>query len=121
MVLVDTSVWVLHFRKANQRLIHLLENNEVLTHEFVVGELACGKLKNRKEILSLFHRLPKTLAVSFSELMHFLERKGIAGSGIGFVGAHLLASAQLTHVPIWTLDRSLELISSKLFLKYIPE
>ena len=120
MVLVDSSVWVQHLRVANQALTALLQNYEVLTHEFIIGELACGNLRNRKEILSLFERFPKTPTVSFHELVYFLGRNALSGSGIGFVDAHLLASAQLSSTPIWTLDKALEASALKLGLRYQP-
>ena len=118
MVLVDTSIWISHFRKGERRLEMLLQDAEVLTHPFIVGELACGNLKNRREILSLLQSLPGISAVSQEELLYFIEERGLMGSGVGFVYAHLLASAQLNHFPIWTFDTPLERSASRLNLSY---
>ncbi len=118
MVLVDTSVWISHFRKGEQRLEALLEDAEVLSHDFIIGELACGNLKNRNEILSLLQALPMVSAVSQQELLYFIERGGLMGSGIGFVDAHLLASAQLKRIHIWAFDTSLERVAAKWKLSY---
>ena len=118
MVLVDTSIWISHFRKGEPRLEVLLQDAEVLTHPFIIGELACGHLKNRREILSLLQSLPGISAVSQEELLYFIEERDLMGSGVGFVDAHLLASAQLNHFPIWTFDTPLERSASRLNLSY---
>ena len=118
MVLVDTSIWVHHFREGEPHLETLLNDAQVMVHSFIVGELACGNLRNRKEILSLLQALPSASVVDQEELLQFIERQSLTGLGIGFVDAHLLASAQLTGVPLWTSDAPLKRASEKLRLSY---
>ena len=96
MVLVDTSIWVAHLRKGNRQLEHLLMDTEVMCHPFIIGELACGTIKNRKEILSLLKSLPSAPVVEFDELMFFIDENQMMGIGIGFVDVNLLASAQIS-------------------------
>jgi len=112
MILVDTSVWIDHLRIGNRELRSLLEYTEVLTHPFIVGELACGTLRNRDEILSLLQSLPKAQEAEHTEIMDFVERERLYGRGIGWIDAHLLASARLSGSPLWTFDRRLLNIAS---------
>lgn len=107
MVLVDTSIWVDHLRRGNRRLESLLLEAVVACHPFVLGELACGTLKNRAEILSLLGSLPSTPVIAQEEFLRFVDMNGIAGRGIGFVDVHLLASARLSGLPLWTGDKRL--------------
>ena len=118
MVLVDTSVWINHFRKNDRHLAKLLSNAQVLCHPHVIGELACGNLNNRQEILSLLRELPQTPVIDFEEFMFFIEQNQLQGKGIGFVDVHLLASAKLGQVPLWTTDRRLKTVSMELSLAY---
>jgi len=114
MILVDTSVWVDHLRRGNARLQALLEEGEVLCHPFVVGELACGNLRNRSEILGLLIALPAAEEASHKEVLHLLESNRLYGLGLGLVDAHLLASGLLMHCPLWTLDKPLDAAATKL-------
>ncbi len=114
MVLVDTSVWIAHFKKGNRRLAELLSNGEVACHPFIIGELACGKMKNRAEILSLMEALPDARMAENEEVLLFIEKHRLMGMGIGLVDVHLLASALLTGVPLWTYDRQLQAAAKKL-------
>jgi len=107
MILVDTSVWIAHFRVANERLKALLLDQQVLCHRFVVGELACGTLRNRTEILANLNALPEARLVDHEEVMSFLETHRLYGQGVGWVDAHLLASTLLTRCAIWTFDKPL--------------
>jgi predicted nucleic acid-binding protein len=118
MILVDTSVWVDHLRAGNRKLRSLLEDAEVLAHPFVVGELACGVLRNREEILTLLQALPEAQAAEREEVMHVVERERLYGRGIGWIDAHLLASARLSSAALWTLDRQLSKIASALDLAF---
>lgn len=118
MVLVDTSVWVSHFKTTEPRLKALLNDDQVLGHPFVIGELACGNLRPRREILSLLQVLPSASVVSQGELLHFVEQKRLAGTGVGFIDVHLLASCQLAGIPLWTLDSRLQRAAAKLNLSY---
>lgn len=118
MVLVDTSIWVAHFRRSNALLENLLHDGSLLGHDLIVGELACNRLRCRQEILSLLQALPATPVVAHEELLYFIEEKRLRGAGIGYVDAHLLASAQATRIPLWTLDSRLTRVAAKLELAY---
>ena len=107
MILVDTSVWIDHFRAANERLKSLLLDQQVLCHPFIVGELACGNLRKRGEILANLNALPRAHLIEHEEVMSFLEAHRLYGKGIGWVDAHLLASTVLTRCVIWTVDKPL--------------
>ncbi len=118
MVLVDTSVWVAHLRKGAVGLDALLNEGHVLCHPFVIGELACGNLKNRIEILSLLQALPAAVHAGHEEVMHFIEAHGLMGKGLGYVDAHLLVAVVLTQATLWTFDKKLQESSSRLGLSY---
>ncbi len=108
MVLVDTSVWISHFRETHNGLVELLNNGDVLCHPFIIGELACGNLKNRTGIISLLEALPMVFLVSHEEVLAFIETRNVMGKGLGYVDIHLLAATLLTGVSLWTLDKKLE-------------
>jgi len=118
MVLVDTSVWVAHLRYGDTGLETLLDDGDVLCHPFIVGELACGNLHNRSEILSLLQTLPMAIDAEHEEVMQFIENYSLMGKGLGYIDMHLLSSATLTKVPLWTLDKKLNQVSLKLGLAY---
>jgi len=118
MVLVDTSVWVNHFRQGSRRLEGLLMDAEVMCHPFIIGELVCGNLQNRNEIISLLQSLPMALIIEFDEFLFFIERNQLMGKGVGLVDVHLLASAQLTGVPLWTADKRLKSAADQLELAF---
>ena len=113
MVLVDTSVWIDHFRNENDRLVKLLNNGEVFSHPFIIGEIACGKIKNRLEIITSLQSLPQSLIVDHEEVMLFIEKKKIMGQGLGYIDITLLVSSILTGIPLWTLDKRLNEIARK--------
>lgn len=117
MILVDTSVWVDHLRRGDQRLAELLERSFVATHPFVIGELACGTLSDRFAILGLLRALPAVAVADNEEALGFIERHRLHGKGIGYVDAHLLASAALTHgARLWTHDKRLLSVADALGL-----
>ena len=116
MVLVDTSIWVAHFRQGSRKLEKLLMDAEVMCHPFIFGELACGNLRNRNEIIPLLQSLPTASMIEFDEFLFFIERNHLMGKGVGFVDIHLLASAQLTGVPLWTADKRLKSAADQLSL-----
>ena len=119
MVLVDTSVWVDHLRLKDDRLAHLLADNQVFTHPFVIGELACGNLADRDEILSRLQDLPAIPMATESEVLYFIERNRLMGCGIGYVDTHLLAAATLTPpTRLWTSDKRLEAAANTMRLRY---
>jgi predicted nucleic acid-binding protein len=116
MVLVDTSVWVAHLRHGTIGLEALLNEDQVVCHPFIIGELACGSLKNRNEILINLKALPQAVLAEHEEVMQFIEIYGLMGQGLGYIDMHLLASAILTRVPLWTLDKRLNEVAVKLKL-----
>ena len=118
MVLVDTSVWVAHLRAGAIGLEAVLNEGHVVCHPFIVGELACGNLRNRSEILSLLQALPVAIHAEHEEVMQFIDNHSLMGKGLGYIDMHLLASAILTKVPLWTLDKKLNDVSSNLGLAY---
>jgi predicted nucleic acid-binding protein len=113
-VLVDTSVWIDHLRIGNVELAARLENGEVEIHRFVVGELACGVLKRRSEILSLLESLPHVLEAEHGEVLGLVESRRLSGRGLGWIDVHLLASAMLQRTTLWTLDTRLAKQARKL-------
>ena len=114
MILVDTSVWVEHLRSGTVGLQALLADGGVLCHPFIIGELACGSLKNRTEIISLLHDLPMAARADDGAVMQFIETHKLMGRGLGYIDMHLLMSAMLTRVPLWTMDKGLHEVSIKL-------
>ena len=94
MILVDTSVWVDHLRDGAPALAAALEQGRVLTHPFVLGELACGNLKNRSEVLQLLGELPAAPMATDPEALDFIERRALMGRGIGYVDVQLRGSGQ---------------------------
>ena len=121
MFLVDTSVWIDHFRATNDTLVALLESHRVCCHAVVRGELACANLVNREVVLAQLALLPKAVRASDDEVLWFIERNGLMGRGIGFVDAHLLAASALTQdVRLWTLDRRLHRVAGELGLGCRP-
>jgi predicted nucleic acid-binding protein len=107
MVLADTSVWIQHFRGGEPKLACHLADGQVLMHPFVLGELACGNLKNRAEILSALHELPSAKLASTAEALQLIEDRRLWGRGLGWVDVHLFASALLSECGFWTLDKKL--------------
>ena len=118
MVLVDTSIWVTHLSEGSRHLEKLLLDAEVLCHPFIIGELACGNIKNRKEILTLLRSLPMAPTIDLNEFLFYIERNKLMGTGIGFVDVHLLASSQLLEIPLWTSDKRLKSAAVELKIFY---
>ena len=114
MVLVDTSVWVAHLRHGDIGLEDLLDGGRVVCHPGIVGELACGNIRNRSEIITLLQRLTGAIRAEHEEVMQFMEHHGLMGKGLGYIDMHLLASARLTGVTLWTLDKRLNEVAIKL-------
>lgn len=113
-MLVDTSVWVDHLGRGNPALADLLEAGEVETHPFVIGELALGNLRWREGILGYLEELPPVPSAEHEEVLRLVEERGLAGSGLGWVDAHLLASALIGGTRVWTLDRALAVAADQL-------
>lgn len=122
MILVDTSVWIDHFRRGEPRLVSSLEEGQVLMHPFVIGELACGNLANRFEVLALLDRLPQAPAASDAEARLFIETHSLIGRGLGYIDVHLLASAALAApAAFWTKDRRLAAAAIDIGLSQVRE
>lgn len=119
MILVDTSVWIDHLRSGEPALATVLEGGRVLMHPFVRGELACGNLKNRAEVLQLLEDLPAAPTATDPEVLGLIERRALMGRGIGYIDAHLLASTALAGVGrLWTRDRRLAAVAVELELAF---
>lgn len=120
MILVDTSVWVDHLQKGVPELAEALEREEVLTHPFVIGELACGTLKNRAEVLHLLAALPSAPVADHAETLVFIEDRKLMGKGLGYVDVHLLAAARLAAAArLWTRDKRLLAVAEELALAFV--
>lgn len=107
MTLADTSVWVDHLRRGTPKLSQLLDDGEVICHPFIIGELACGSMRNRAEVLALLDTLPRARPLEQAEALAFIEAQRLMGSGLGWIDVHLLGSTLLTQAVLWTLDRRL--------------
>lgn len=118
MILVDTSVWVNHLRQANPRLSQALIDGHVLMHPFVIGEIACGNLQSRPQVLGDLQRLPSAIPADHDEVLGFLDQHRLFGTGITWIDAHLLASARLSNCRLWTLDTRLLTAACTLHLGY---
>ena len=117
MILVDTSVWIEHFRGEEHRLRDYLNRGIVLGHPFVTGELACGNLKNRGYVLTLISKLPAAAKASDKEVLEFIEKRALSGLGIGYIDMHLLTSTAITtDTRLWTLDKRLYSIAKEMDL-----
>ncbi len=115
MILVDTSVWIDHLRRGNHRLTALLDEAGAWTHPFVIGELACGNLKNRHELLMLLGNLPQVTVATDTEVLFYIEQHQLMGRGIGYIDTHLLAASALAGpIKLWTLDRRLATLADEL-------
>lgn len=117
MILVDTSVWIDHLRSGDALLAGLLDEGQVLSHPFIIGELALGNLRQRESILADLLELPQAFAAGDDEVMHFIDRERLFGFGIGYLDAHLLAATRLTQgAALWTRDRRLSAAAERLSL-----
>ena len=96
MILVDTSVWIDHLRAGDAFLAESLDARRVLTHTFIIGELALGHIRQRDVILTALLALPRAEVAQEAEVLRFIDHKSLFGRGIGYVDAHLLAAARLT-------------------------
>jgi len=122
MILVDTSVWVDHLRDGTPALAAALEQGRVLMHPFVLGELACGNLKNRGEVLQLLGELPAAPMATDPEALDFIEWRALMGRSIGYVDVHLLASVALAGTAqFWTRDKRLAAVAADLELAYAEQ
>jgi predicted nucleic acid-binding protein len=113
-MLVDTSIWIDHFRTHDSKLATLLDQGDVECHPFIVGELACGGFRQRAEILALLQRLPVVPIAEHDEVLRFVERNRLHSSGLGWIDVHLLASVRLARTTLWTADRRLRAAARRL-------
>lgn len=115
MLLVDTSVWVDHFRRGNARLVAALEWQRVVTHPFVIGELACGEIRDRGEVMARLQRLPVAPVATDAEALSLIENRRLMGRRLGYLDVHLLAAALLSpQLKLWTLDIALSETATRL-------
>lgn len=120
-VLVDTSVWVAHFKQRDERLVALLEAGLVVCHPHVVVEVACGTPPSRRTVIALLSDLESVPVATPAEVLHLIERHALHGRGCGFVDMHLLASTLLGHgTRLWTLDRRLDAVACELGQAWRP-
>ena len=119
MILVDTSVWIDYLRGGNAALVRLLENNAVLAHPWVTGELALGTLNRREEFTSLLRGLPQAIVADSEEVLTLIDQEGLSGAGLAYVDAQLLAATRLTpDTRLWTRDRRLSTVTERLGLDH---
>ncbi len=117
MILVDTSIWIDHLRANDDQMVALLDSGMVLTHPFVIGELALGNIVAQETILRALSRLPCAIVATDSEALHFIDRHALFGRGAGYVDIHLLAAVKLTgEAKLWTRDKRLHGIAVQLGL-----
>jgi predicted nucleic acid-binding protein len=117
VILVDTSIWVDHFRHGDATLTALLKGAQVLAHPFVIGELALGRPQQRHVALTLLPKLPKASVATDAEVLRLIDQHTLFGKGIGYVDVHLLAAARLTPgASLWTQDKRLSAAASRLAL-----
>lgn len=119
MILVDTSVWIDHLRHGVARLAELLEQGQVIAHPYVRGELACGALRQREQILGGLADLPQAVVADDKEVLQLIEQHQLMGRGIGYIDAHLLAAVMLSAgARLWTRDRRLQQCAVALGLNF---
>lgn len=120
MILLDTSVWIDHLRQGDAQVASVLQSGLALAHPFVIGELACGQLKSRTEILGLLAALPQARVAQEQEVLFFIERRDLMGRGVGYIDVHLLAATALTEgARLWTRDKRLDALARELELAYV--
>jgi predicted nucleic acid-binding protein len=122
VILADTNIWIGHFRRRDDRLLHHLSRVAILIHSMVLCELACGSLPSRATTLAELGKLPRSAEASHAETMAFIGRHGMFALGMGFPDAHLLAAIALTPGGrLWTRDAPLDSASERLGLRHIPD
>jgi predicted nucleic acid-binding protein len=107
MIVVDTAIWIDHFRATDSHLTELLDEEAVLMHPWIVGELACGNLSSRSVTLNSLRKLPQISPANEDEVLFMIEQHKLMGRGIGYVDMHLLASTKLHGATLWSRDKRL--------------
>ena len=119
MILVDTSVWIDHLHRHLDDLAQALELEDVVVHPFVIGEIACGTIRSRDEVLLLLRNLPRAPVATNEEVLTFIDDRQLMGRGLGYVDVHLLASAALgDDLVLWTSDKRLQRVARSLKLSF---
>lgn len=114
MILVDTSVWIDHFRTAEPQLVTLLNRSEVLAHPSVIGEIALGSVAKRADVLRYLNNLPGVVTATHDEIMIFIDRHKLSNTGLGYMDAGLLASVALTPgSALWSRDKNLRAAAAR--------
>jgi hypothetical protein len=108
VILVDSSIWIEHLRHESATMSSLLTSHRLLIHPFVIGEIAVGHLRNRRQILQALSDLPAAVAASDREVLEFVDRYLLAGRGLGYIDVHLLAATRLSRASLWTADKRLQ-------------
>jgi predicted nucleic acid-binding protein len=117
MILADSSIWVDHLRRKDRAMEARLGERSIVIHPFIIGEVALGYLEHRAEVLLRLHWLPRATAADTSEVLRFVDRHKLIGTGIGYVDAHLLVSCRLTpDTLLWTRDKRLHAVAIRLAL-----
>ncbi len=114
MILVDTSIWIDHLRRDNPRLVSLLRAGQVCCHDFVIGELACGQLRQRSDILYYLSNLPLATMARHGDVYELIEQRRLFGTGLGWIDVHLLAAAAIDGLQLWTEDKALRDAANKI-------
>jgi len=121
LFLADTSIWIDHFRHTNVRLSNLLGRRNILLHPFILGELALGHVRNLSVMIDDFRDLPQAPVAHTEEVLQLISRDKLFGSGIGYVDAHMLASALLKpDIRLWTRDKRLHAVAARLLVASEP-
>ena len=120
MILLDTSVWVDHFRLDDALVVQVLESGQGAAHAFVIGELVCGNLKSRTSVIGLLQALPQVPTANDDEVLYYIDKHELMGRGIGYVDAHLLAASAISGSLLWTRDKRLKGIATEQGVAY-PE
>jgi len=118
MVVVDTSVWIDFLHKGNSDMEELLIKGQVATHKFIIGELACGNIKNRKSFFEMIKKLPTVDSLLFDEVIFFINKHKLYGKGLGFIDCHILASVYMHGFKLWTKDKKLKQLAGKLLIQF---
>jgi predicted nucleic acid-binding protein len=118
VIIVDTPVWIDHLHQSVPLLVDALESGEVLTHPFVIGELACGQIRNRRQVLDLLQELPTAIAATDDEVLRLIDDRRLMGQGLGYIDIHLLAASMLTSAPLWTTDKRLRAVATQLRIAF---
>lgn len=119
-ILIDTSVWIEHFREPQDRMVALVTSGQARLHPFVIGELALGSIRDRSRFLGFLSTLPSVAVAVDAEVLAYIEDQALHGTGIGLIDAHLLASCATGAARLWTFDKRLQAQAERLGLAYTP-